>query len=85
MLRLIKSGDDETAQLATLLALVETFVFSAAYREPSGCPTLHCLTVPETDEEGNRLKTGNDHSYRETGLVHCFQVFALEAFLSGDQ
>jgi hypothetical protein len=45
VLRSIESGDDEAAQLATLLAYIETFVFSKVYYEPFDCPTVHFLAV----------------------------------------
>jgi hypothetical protein len=45
VLRSIESGDEEAAQLATLLAFIETFVFSKVYHEPFDCPTVHFLAV----------------------------------------
>jgi hypothetical protein len=81
VLRSIENGEEEAAQLATLLAFVETFVFSKVYHEPFDCPTVHFLAVLGIDEENDRLRTGNDYSYRVAGLVYCFRVFALEVVL----
>jgi hypothetical protein len=81
VLRSIGNGEEEAVQLATLLAFVETFVFSKVYHEPFDCPTVHFLVVLGIDEENDRLRTGNDYSYRVAGLVYCFRVFALEAVL----
>jgi hypothetical protein len=85
VLRSIENGEEEAAQLATLLAFVETFVFSKVYHEPFDCPTVHFLAVLGIDEENDRLRTGNDYSYRVAGLVYCFRVFALEAVLPAGQ
>jgi hypothetical protein len=81
VLRSIENSEEEAAQLATLLAFVETLVFSKVYYEPFDCPTIHFLVVLGIDEENDRLRTGNDYSYRVAGLVYCFRVFALEAVL----
>jgi hypothetical protein len=85
VLRSIENGEEEAAQLAALLAFIETFVSSKVYHEPFDCPTVHFLAVLGIDEENDRLRTGNDYSYRVAGLVYCFRVFALEAVLSADQ
>ena len=85
VLRSIEGGDEEATQLATLLAFIETFVFSKVYHEPFDCPTVHFLAVLGIDEENDRLRTGNDYSYRVAGLVYCFRVFALEAVLPAEQ
>lgn len=85
VLRSMESGDEEAAQLSTLLAFVETFVFSKVYHEPFDCPTVHFLAVLGIDEENDRLRTGNDYSYRVAGLVYCFRVFALEALLPSER
>jgi hypothetical protein len=85
VLRSVESGEEEAAQLATLLAFIETFVFSKVYHEPFDCPTVHFLAVLGIDEENDRLRTGNDYSYRVAGLVYCFRVFALQAVLPADQ
>ena len=85
VLQSIKSGEEEATQLATLLAFIETFVFSKVYHEPFDCPTVHFLAVLGIDEENDRLRTGNDYSYRVAGLVYCFRVFALEAILPAEQ
>jgi Lhr-like helicase len=85
VLRSIESGDEEAAQLATLLTFIETFVFSKVYHEPFDCPTIHFLAVLGIDEENDRLRTGNDYSYRVAGLVYCFRVFGLEAVLPAAQ
>jgi hypothetical protein len=85
VLRSIEGADGEAAQLATLLTFIETFVFSKVYHEPFDCPTVHFLAVLGIDEENDRLRTGNDYSYRVAGLVYCFRVFALEAVLPAEQ
>jgi hypothetical protein len=85
VLRSIENGEEEAAQLATLLAFVETFVFNKVYHEPFDCPAVHFLAVLGIDEENDRLRTGNDYSYRVAGLVYCFRVFALEAVLPARQ
>jgi hypothetical protein len=85
VLRSIENGDGEAAQLATLLAFLETFVFSKVYHEPFDCLTVHFLAVLGIDEENDRLRTGNDYSYRVAGLVYCFRVFALEVVLPAAQ
>jgi hypothetical protein len=85
VLRSVKGGEEEATQLATLLAFIETFVFSKVYHEPFDCPTVHFLAVLGIDEENDRLRTGNDYSYRVAGLVYCFRVFALEAVLPAEQ
>ena len=85
VLQSMEGGHDEEAQLSTLLAFVETFVFSKVYHEPFDCPTVHFLAVLGIDEENDRLRTGNDYSYRIAGLVYCFRVFALEAILPSER
>jgi hypothetical protein len=71
VLRSIESRDEEAAQLATLLAFIETFVFSKVYYEPFDCPTVHFLVVLRIDEENDRLRTGNDYWYRMARLAYC--------------
>jgi hypothetical protein len=85
VLRSMEGADEEAAQLSTLLAFVETFIFSKVYHEPFDCPTVHFLAVLGIDEENDRLRTGNEYSYRVAGLVYCFRVFALEAILPSER
>jgi hypothetical protein len=85
VLRSMEGGDEDSAQLSTLLAFVETFVFSKVYHEPFDCPTVHFLAVLGIDEENDRLRTGNDYSYRVAGLVYCFRVVASEALLPSER
>jgi hypothetical protein len=85
VLRSIEGGDEEAAQSATLLTFIETFVSSRVYHEPFDCPTVHFLAVLGIDKENDRLRTGNDYSYRVAGLVYCFCVFASETILPADQ
>lgn len=37
------------------------------------------------DEENDRLRTGNEYSYRVAGLVYCFRVLALQSLLPIEQ
>lgn len=85
VLRSIESGEEEAAQLAALLAFVKTVVFSKVSHEPFDCPTIHFLAVLGIDEKNDRLRTGNDYSYRMAGMVYCFRVFAFEAVLPAEQ
>jgi hypothetical protein len=81
VLQSIENGEEEAAQLATLLVFVETFVFSKVYYKLFDYPTVYFLAVLGSDEENDRLRTGNDYSYYVASLVYCFRVFALEAVL----
>jgi superfamily II DNA or RNA helicase len=77
----IAREDSEEEQLKALLAFVQTFIFTKVYHQPFDCPTVHFLAVLGIDEENDRLRTGNEYSYRVAGLVYCFRVLALEALL----
>jgi hypothetical protein len=84
VLQSMDSADGKYSQLKTLLTFIETFVFSKAYHEPFDCPTVHFLAVLGIDEENDRLRTGNDYSYRVAGLTYYFRVLAPEAVLPAE-
>jgi hypothetical protein len=81
----IERDASEGEQLKALLAFVETFIFNKVYHQPFDCPTVHFLAVMGIDEENDRLRTGNEYSYRVAGLVYCFRVLALQSLLPTEQ
>ncbi|KAF3029165.1 hypothetical protein E8E12_000446 [Didymella heteroderae] len=81
LLRLVRSGYDEKAQIAKVIELLGSFIFQEAGDHPFSSALVHFLAVLGIDEETTRLRVAEDYPYMLAGVVYCTRVLAIEYLL----